>query len=185
MRRCTVMEAACEQKIPEEDLRENLFQTAVAKAADKGEGAPVRERFDAQKALDREVKEQAAHDGLIESGEDDDKWADAASFAEISRIDGEIEVLKKRCHRVENILQETIARAYSNNVRLGPAERKATPKSFHEAIKKYAPQINTNPEIVSWRTGSRHLDMELKNMHQIKERIAGLRKWIETKKTSI
>ena len=84
------MEAASEQRIPEEDLRENLFQKAVAKAADKGEEVPERDKFDAQKALDMEVKDAAVNDGLIEDGEED-KWADAASFADIIRIDGEIE----------------------------------------------------------------------------------------------
>ena len=79
-------------------------------------------------------------------------------------------------------MQEVIARAYSSNIRMGPAERKTTPKGFHEAIKKHAQAFGANPDIVSWRTGSRHIDVEMKNMHQVKDRIASMRKMIETKK---
>ena len=94
MRRCTLMQAASEQRVPEEDLKEELYQKAVAKAEEEGSDKPERDQFDAQKALDAEVRKAAVEEGFIDE-EGGDAWADSAPYTEIIRLDAEIETIKK------------------------------------------------------------------------------------------
>ena len=112
----------------------------------------------------------------LERGEDesdegvDDVWADAASKAEVIRLEGELDTLRRRITRVEVVVREIAVKAVANNVRLAPAARNCATKEFHDTIRKHGATLTNHTEVISLKAGPRFVDLEMKSMHEPKEK---------------
>ena len=104
---CTLTDAATELNITAPEYVEQLFQKSATRAQAGGKDLPQRESFNAEKEHKGERARIALERGEDDTDEDvDDVWADAASKAEVIRLEGELDTLRRRITRVEVVVRE-------------------------------------------------------------------------------
>ena len=56
-------------------------------------------------------------------------------------------------------------------MRLAPAARNCTTKEFHGTIRKHGATLTNHTEVISLKAGPRFVDLEMKSMHEPKDKI--------------